>query len=26
MRRRVVELDLGKVLRDESRGVYGMGR
>ena len=26
MRRRVVELDLGKVVRDESRGVYGMGR
>jgi cell division transport system ATP-binding protein len=26
MRRRVVELDLGKVVRDESRGVYGVGR
>ncbi len=26
MRRRVVELSLGKVLRDEARGVYGVGR
>ncbi|WP_028927541.1 cell division ATP-binding protein FtsE [Pseudonocardia acaciae] len=26
MRRRVVELDLGKVIRDETRGVYGVGR
>lgn len=26
MRRRVVELQLGKVVRDESRGVYGVGR
>jgi cell division transport system ATP-binding protein len=26
MRRRVVELDLGKVIRDEVRGVYGVGR
>ena len=26
MRRRVIELDLGKVVRDESRGVYGVGR
>jgi cell division transport system ATP-binding protein len=26
MRRRVVELDLGQVVRDESRGVYGVGR
>lgn len=26
MRRRVVELDLGKVVRDETRGVYGVGR
>jgi cell division transport system ATP-binding protein len=26
MRRRVVELDLGHVVRDESRGVYGVGR
>jgi cell division transport system ATP-binding protein len=26
MRRRVVELDLGRVIRDESRGVYGVGR
>ncbi|MBJ8343565.1 cell division ATP-binding protein FtsE [Antrihabitans sp. YC2-6] len=26
MRRRVVELDLGKVVRDEARGVYGVGR
>lgn len=26
MRRRVVELDMGKVVRDESHGVYGMGR
>ena len=25
MRRRVVELDLGRVVRDESRGVYGVG-
>ena len=25
MRRRVVELDLGQVVRDESRGVYGVG-
>jgi cell division transport system ATP-binding protein len=26
MRRRVVELDLGRVVRDEVRGVYGVGR
>ncbi len=26
MRRRVVELDFGQVIRDESRGVYGVGR
>lgn len=26
MRRRVIELDLGKVSRDEARGVYGVGR
>ncbi|MBA2309527.1 MAG: cell division ATP-binding protein FtsE [Pseudonocardiales bacterium] len=26
MRRRVVELDIGRVVRDESRGVYGVGR
>jgi cell division transport system ATP-binding protein len=26
MRRRVVELDLGHVVRDQSRGVYGVGR
>jgi cell division transport system ATP-binding protein len=25
MRRRVVELDMGKIIRDESRGVYGIG-
>jgi cell division transport system ATP-binding protein len=26
MRRRVVELSLGQVIRDDSRGVYGVGR
>jgi cell division transport system ATP-binding protein len=26
MRRRVVELDMGRVVRDEARGVYGVGR
>ena len=26
MRRRVIELDTGKVVRDQSRGVYGVGR
>jgi len=26
MRRRVVELDTGKVVRDQARGVYGVGR
>lgn len=26
MRRRVVELDLGKLIRDEATGVYGVGR
>jgi len=26
MRRRVVELDQGRVVRDEARGVYGVGR
>jgi len=26
MRRRVIELDYGKVIRDQSRGVYGVGR
>ena len=26
MRRRVVELDTGRVVRDQNRGVYGVGR
>ena len=26
MRRRVIELQSGKIVRDESRGVYGVGR
>jgi cell division transport system ATP-binding protein len=26
MRRRVIELDMGKVVRDQARGVYGVGR
>ena len=26
MRRRVIELDTGKVVRDQTRGVYGVGR
>jgi cell division transport system ATP-binding protein len=26
MRRRVVELHLGRVMRDEARGVYGVSR
>jgi cell division transport system ATP-binding protein len=26
MRRRVVELDTGKIIRDQARGVYGVGR
>ncbi|MEP6852476.1 MAG: cell division ATP-binding protein FtsE [bacterium] len=26
MRRRVIELDLGQVVRDQTRGVYGVGR
>jgi cell division transport system ATP-binding protein len=26
MRRRVIELHLGKLVRDEARGVYGVGR
>jgi cell division transport system ATP-binding protein len=26
MRRRVIELDTGKVIRDQNRGVYGVGR
>jgi cell division transport system ATP-binding protein len=26
MRRRVIELDLGRVIRDQHRGVYGIGR
>ena len=26
MRRRVIELDMGQVVRDEARGVYGVGR
>ncbi len=26
MRRRVVELDFGKIIRDQARGVYGVGR
>jgi cell division transport system ATP-binding protein len=26
MRRRVVELQLGRVIRDDARGVYGIGR
>jgi hypothetical protein len=26
MRRRVIELDVGHVVRDQSRGVYGVGR
>jgi hypothetical protein len=25
MRRRVIELDRGTVIRDQARGVYGMG-
>jgi hypothetical protein len=25
MRRRVIELDRGSVVRDQARGVYGMG-
>jgi hypothetical protein len=25
MRRRVIELDRGSVIRDQDRGVYGMG-
>ena len=25
MRRRVVELDRGSIVRDQARGVYGMG-
>ncbi|MEO6886009.1 MAG: cell division ATP-binding protein FtsE, partial [Jatrophihabitantaceae bacterium] len=26
MRRRVIELEFGKVIRDQARGVYGVGR
>ncbi|MGI8868707.1 MAG: cell division ATP-binding protein FtsE, partial [Mycobacteriales bacterium] len=26
MRRRVIELNMGKLVRDQSRGVYGVGR
>jgi cell division transport system ATP-binding protein len=26
MRRRVIELDMGQIVRDEVRGVYGTGR
>jgi cell division transport system ATP-binding protein len=26
MRRRVIELDLGRIIRDQARGVYGVGR
>jgi cell division transport system ATP-binding protein len=26
MRRRVIELDTGRVIRDQNRGVYGVGR
>jgi cell division transport system ATP-binding protein len=26
MRRRVIELDLGHIIRDQNRGVYGIGR
>ena len=26
MRRRVVELDVGKLVRDDQRGIYGMDR
>jgi cell division transport system ATP-binding protein len=26
MRRRVIELDSGQVVRDQARGVYGIGR
>ena len=26
MRRRVIELDMGQVVRDEARAVYGVGR
>ena len=26
MRRRVIELSMGKLVRDQSRGVYGVGR
>jgi hypothetical protein len=26
MRRRVIELDTGRVVRDQNRGVYGVGR
>ena len=26
MRRRVIELDIGRVIRDQNRGVYGVGR
>jgi cell division transport system ATP-binding protein len=26
MRRRVIELEFGKIIRDQSRGVYGVGR
>jgi cell division transport system ATP-binding protein len=26
MRRRVIELDVGHIIRDQSRGVYGVGR
>ena len=26
MRRRVIELELGRLVRDQARGVYGVGR
>jgi cell division transport system ATP-binding protein len=26
MRRRVIELDTGRIVRDQNRGVYGVGR
>jgi cell division transport system ATP-binding protein len=26
MRRRVVELNMGRLVRDQARGVYGVGR
>jgi cell division transport system ATP-binding protein len=26
MRRRVIELEMGRLVRDQARGVYGVGR